>query len=206
MKSLSCILFQLLTLCISLSCKDSLKADRPSLPITEFQDGDLAFRRGIGMMSRAVLVVDGKGIYSHVGILKNVGGEWCVIHAVPGEPDSEGDVDRVKVESIFRFFAPDRAARGLVMRMDSIGQHTASRAAAVAQELAERGTLFDHQYDLSDTTEMYCTELVEFVYRKNGIDLSEGRLSTVNVPGMSGRYLLPSDLMNNHKLKTIYYF
>lgn len=206
MKNLSYILLQLLTLCIFLSCNNRSKADLPSLPVAEFRDGDLAFRRGLGMMSRAVLVVDGKGTYSHVGILKNIEGEWCVIHAVPGEPDFKGDVDRVKVESVFRFYAPEQAAHGLVMRVDGLERDSACRAAAVAQVMAERGTLFDHQYDLSDTTEMYCTELVEFAYRKIGIDLSEGRLSTVSVPGMSGTYLLPSDLMDNRKLKTIYYF
>ena len=112
----------------------------------------------------------------------------------------------MKVESVFRFYAPERAAHGLVMRVDGLERDSACRAAVVAQVMAERGTLFDHQYDLSDTTEMYCTELVEFAYRKIGVDLSEGRLSTVSVPGMSGTYLLPSDLMDNRKLKTIYYF
>ena len=72
MKNLSYILLQLLTLCIFLSCNNRSKADLPSLPVAEFRDGDLAFRRGLGMMSRAVLVVDGKGTYSHVGILKNI--------------------------------------------------------------------------------------------------------------------------------------
>ena len=75
-----------------------------------------------------------------------------------------------------------------------------------ALQVAERGTLFDHSYDLSDTTEMYCTELVDFAYRKAGIELAEGRISRVDVPAFGGTYLLPSDLAANHRLQMIYHF
>lgn len=205
MKYLSYIILQVCVACVFQSCKEETQTVIEPLPLGMLKDGDLAFRRGVGLMSRAVLVADGKGIYSHVGILKQIDGSWFVIHAVPDEPDFAGDVDRVKVDSIARFFEIGRAVQGTVMRM-SCSESAARMAAQMAYSMARRHVLFDHQYDLSDTTSMYCTELVEFVYRKVGVDLAEGRLSTVNMPGMRGCYLLPSDLMANRKLNTIYYF
>ena len=72
--------------------------------------------------------------------------------------------------------------------------------------MAERGTLFDHRYDLADTSEMYCTELVDFAYRKVGIDLAEGRISRLEIPAFGGVYLLPGDLAANRALRVIYHF
>lgn len=53
---------------------------------------------------------------------------------------------------------------------------------------------------------MYCTELIDFVYRKEGIDLPEGRVSHVNIPGFRGDYLLPNDIAQSKRLCLIYYF
>jgi len=195
----------LLVLCSCLSCTSRQANDVPPLPVDLFSDGDLAFRRGAGLMSRVVLAAGKGSVYSHVGILRRMDDGWYVIHAVPDEPEFAGDVDRVKIEPLTRFFAGDRAVRGAVMRLvgDSLA---ASRAAWEALRVAERGTLFDHNYDLSDTTEMYCTELVEFAYRKVGIDLAEGRISRVDVPAFGGTYLLPDDLAANRGLQVIYHF
>lgn len=187
------------------SCRRAKPSGELPLPFGQLAEGDLVFRRGAGLLSRIVLAADGGGSYSHVGILKLVESRWCVVHAVPGEPDFEGDVDRVKVEPLERFFAPERAVRGVVMRLagDSLA---ASRAAGEAFRLAERGVLFDHRYDLSDTVEMYCTELVEFAYRKVGVSLSEGRISCVDIPALGGEYLLPDDLAANRCLKVVFQF
>lgn len=188
------------------SCKKGKTSGYPALPLEKFSDGDLAFRRGVGLTSHIVLSAsNGDGIYSHVGILKIVDGEWCVIHAVPDEPEFEGDADRVKIEPIRKFFAPDRAVRGAVMRLSG-DTLVPLRAASAALQVANRGTLFDHEYDLSDTTEMYCTELVEYAYTKAGTSLSEGRISRLDVPVFGGIYLLPADLASNARLKVIYQF
>ena len=93
-------------------CGKGGKQSPEPLPVEEFRDGDLAFRRGMGLTSRAVLVADRRGAYSHVGILKQLDGTWCVIHAVPGESDTRSGEERVKVDALDVFFARSRAAAG----------------------------------------------------------------------------------------------
>lgn len=87
-------------------CGKGGKQSPEPLPVEEFRDGDLAFRRGMGLTSRAVLVADRRGAYSHVGILKQLDGTWCVIHAVPGESDTRSGEERVKVDALDVFFCP----------------------------------------------------------------------------------------------------
>ncbi len=186
-------------------CGKGGKQSPEPLPVEEFRDGDLAFRRGMGLTSRAVLAADRRGAYSHVGILKQLDGTWCVIHAVPGESDTRSGEERVKVDALDVFFARSRAASGAVMRVEA-AQEQACRAAQRALALYQAGVLFDHAYDLSDTVRMYCTELVEHVYKREGIDLSEGRRSRVDIPLFDGEYLLPHDIAQNEGLRVIYEF
>ena len=188
MRKLSYTLFILWVSFVCPSCHNLGKTDSQTLPTELFSDGDLAFRRGTGFMSRIVVAADKNGTYSHVGILKKMQGEWHVIHAVPGEPEFKGDPDRVKIVRWGKDSLP------------------AARAAQTALLMAQRGILFDHDYNLSDSSQMYCTELIEFAYRKEGIDLSEGRITHMDLPVVRGTYLLPSDLLLNKHLKTIYDF
>jgi Orthopoxvirus protein of unknown function (DUF830). len=68
------------------------------------REGDVVFRRGAGLISRAVLAADEDGQFSHIGIVVRNGNNWMVVHAVPGEPEFKGDSDRVKMEPIASFF------------------------------------------------------------------------------------------------------
>lgn len=175
------------------------------LPKELFREGDIVFRRGTGFTSRIVLAADERGTYSHTGILKMYNGTWYVIHAVPGEPDFKGDVDRVKMEPIELFFDMKRAVKGAVMRVrnDSIA---ACKAAHSALRLFRRHVMFDNSYNLNDTTELYCTELIDYVYQQEGVDLPEGRVTPVNIPGFNGNYLMPNDIAQSKRLCLIYYF
>ncbi len=171
----------------------------------ELREGDLLFRRGMGVLGRAVTATDHDGRFSHVGIAVKVDGAWHVIHAVPDEREFEGDFDRVKCEPVELFFDQMRAGNGAVYRVN-VAPEQIDVAVAHARRLSAEKRKFDHDYDLSDTTEMYCTELVEFVFAQSGESISEGRLTHVNFPSMTGDYIMPSDLTKNSKLNQIYSF
>lgn len=205
MKSLAYILV-LVVLSTVVACKNKYPSEAPELPVEQFRDGDIAFRQGIGIMSRIVVAASKDGVYSHIGILKKEGNDWFVIHAVPGEPDFKGDPDRVKMEPIARFFAPDRACMGAIMRCPR-AQNAAVGAANRAVDFVRRGTLFDHEYDLNDTTKMYCTELIDYVYHQEGIDLlDDNHLGKTSLPVKGGECILPDDIAGNAGLITIFSF
>ena len=172
----------------------------------ELRTGDVVFRRGSGLTSRAVLAADRNGAYSHIGIVVDSCGVMMVVHAVPGEPDYEGDPDRVKMDTPQRFFSSMNARIGEVKRLRG-DSATALRAARFAVDVYKRGTLFDHDYDDSDTTKMYCCELIDFVYRKAGRPLAGQKRHYFHLPGLNPiRCILPSDICNSGKLDTVMSF
>lgn len=167
--------------------------------------GDVVLRCGAGMLSHAVLLAEGsKGIYSHVGIVADSAGLPMVIHAVPDEPDYEGDPDRVKMESPAKFFSRRQAIRGAVMsHHDSTAAH---RAAQVATAVYRRHTLFDHDYNDHDTTSMYCTELVVFAFSRAHAPLSGISTHRLPLPGLDYECVLPSDITACKDFHTIISF
>lgn len=185
------------------SGSDSTSAvDFPAL-ISRLEEGDLLFRRGTGVVGRVVTSVDDRGDYSHVGIVVWHDSLWQVVHAVPHEHDYDGDFDRVKIESVERFLGRYPEAKFGHYRV-AIGRDSIARAVSNALRLSVLRVPFDHDYDLDDTTRLYCTEFVEYVYSFAGVELSEGRRTDVNFPSMSGLYIMPSDLTESSLLTPIY--
>ncbi len=162
--------------------------------------GDVVFRKGEGMTSRVVILADKEGTYSHVGIVVDSAGMPMIVHAVPGEPDFEGDPDRVKMDTPQKFYSSVSASAGEVCRFRG-SPVVARRAAAYAMQVYRRGTLFDHGYDDSDTTKMYCCELVEAAYTYAGTPLTDGNRHSLSFPGMGTyRCMLPSDILQSPRL------
>lgn len=185
---------------------DSGKVQKDIMPDSMIvKDGDIVLRKGTGLTSRAVTFADNGSCYSHCGIAINEKGRVMVIHAVPGEPDFEGDKDRVKLEPITQFYSSVRASKGCVLRFSD--SNIAKKSARTAMEVYKRGTLFDHSYDDTDTTMMYCCELIEFSYHKNGINLIQTIRHDIDLPGLKLRHVIfPSDFTKSKSLKKIYTF
>ena len=164
--------------------------------------GDVVFRRGSGMLSYAVMAADPDGNYSHVGIVADSAGKMMIIHAVPGEPDYEGDKDRVKMDTPEKFYNSIYATIGAVCRTGN--RKMATKASWEAIRIYKKKTLFDHDYDRKDSTKMYCSELVERAYEKAGCKLTADSCGRVlNMPGIHTRCLLPSDIYKSAWLKPI---
>lgn len=160
----------------------------------DFRDGDLVMRCGFGLESKIVKMLSGSD-YSHIGILRYDGerGEWTVVHAVPGEAP-KGEKELVKVEPLAEYLARDKAGCGAWMRIEC-GDSTAARAAEYAMKKVEEGVEFDNDYKLSDTSRMYCTELVWQAYLHQGIDISGGgRNETMKPIDENNEYLYPKDI------------
>ena len=168
------------------------------------QPGDLVLRRGTSLASKAVLMADSAAHYSHVGIAVRYHGGWAVVHAVPGERDDKGP-DTVKVEPLKAFFSSSRAEHGAVARVTANTQAQVL-AANTALATAYRHCAFDHRYDLSDSTAVYCTELVIRCYAAAGINLAPHTLRHVAMPGYTGDYAFPSHLLAHPQVTVIMSF
>ena len=182
-------------------CNVPARTQVPTIPIELLQEGDIVFRRGYGFASEMVVYNDADGKYSHVGVVVNSEKGLMIAHSVPGGDAEENDI--MRLERIEQFYSAESSSCGEIVRMelDSLQRR---RLSEMAVAKANEKIPFDHNYDLEDTTSLYCTELVQLLYRNIGIDLAEGRITRLNAPGFSSDYLMPSDIYQNRNLKTIF--
>ncbi len=161
-----------------------------------FLSGDLLFRRGRSLTSRAVLATDRESEYSHVGMIQVSEGQIWVIHTVP--PDASGTGGGAIMEPIVDFLAPDKASAAALYRPSTPPTGTAASAARTAQKFAQAHVAFDSAFNLKDHRELYCTELVWRAYLTAGIDLAGSEPIQ--------KYLLPSHLQRSPALRLIQEF
>lgn len=158
----------------------------------DFASGDLIFRRGRSLVSRAVLAVDGGSEYSHVGLISVIAGQVWVLHTVPPEePEQRGGA---LAEPLSVFLSPDNATAAGLYRPRHSGAAAAERA---AWRFVHAHIPFDSAFDISTPRELYCTELVWRAYREAGIDLAPPD------PERKENYLLPSRLLRSPYLQRI---
>lgn len=187
--------FCILLFIFQLLCSCTRSSQEREFPIGQLQEGDLAFRRGFGTLSRIVTFAEGSGTYSHVGIIVDDNGTWKIIHAVPGEREGENDFDRVKSEELQTFFSRNHAIHGCLV-------HTGFNQSAQIRDLCQKAIAaardsvrFDDRYDLEDNSSVYCSEFVWKLYLEKGVDLSEGRRKQVDLPGLSKNIIFPDYLL-----------
>lgn len=157
----------------------------------EWREGDLVLRCGYGMESRAV-TERSRSIYSHIGIVHydTAQGEWQVIHAVPGEDEPEF----VKAEPVNLFYRSDRARNGAWLRIDC-SDSIAREAAQYALAKVKDQYIFDNDYLLADSSQLYCTELVWRAYNQQDMDITSGnRHSAPSFFCKEGECIFPNDI------------
>lgn len=142
--------------------------------------GDLIFRRTTGLIGTIVLASDRASEFSHVGIVVSVSPVASVVHAEPGGSRQEkGGVERV---SLAAFAAAPQVTGAAIYRLRTRNAEASQRAVEWALYQARRHTPFDGALNLSDTTAVYCTELVWRAYQKAGVTLVEPTRGHRNAP------------------------
>lgn len=179
----------------TLSCdkKSPRTPTKPEIPTTEIRSCDLVFRLGRSIESS---VIASQGNYSHIGVIIERDSALLVAHI---EPSREGS-ELTRYESVEEFFHPDRASAGCVMRIDKLD--SVQRHKIESYLLACKDITFDHDYTLSDTTQMYCTELVHRALMTENIDLTHGIRH--NVPLAKEYVILPSDMLSDERLTKVW--
>ena len=185
----------------TLSAPSLRHTEHLNIPVDSLRSADLAFRLGRTLQSSAIATGSDKDArYSHIGIIVRQADDVSVIHIEPQRGGDEG----VRCERLEEFFADDKAVSGAIVRLDNL---TCEQRQTISQYLllAARSPIrFDHDYTLSDTTRMYCTELTEWAYSKAGITLSAGRRHTL--PLASEAVILPGDILQRNDIIPIWAF
>ncbi len=186
------------------SCRSSqhkTNIEKRNIPI-ELQDGDVAFRRGVGFMSQIVLAASNPDSYSHVGVVCRVNDAWCVIHSVPYEGESIDD-DKIYCEGVEEFFATHKASAGAIYRLRGIDSMECREVLNYALCHLTQETPFDHEYDLEDEEHQYCSELVWRSFLEIGVDITEGRRTTLVA---QRQYIMPCDIERCSQLTQLFQF
>lgn len=194
--------FVIVVLALVITCCDSNRSNKIELP--QIKEGDIVFRRGNGVASHLIIKADAYGQYSHCGIVIIKNDTVYVIHILPHETKDE-EKDKIKMESITAFFGENEARTGLVLR-PMIPEELRIKASNTAKSLYEMKILFDHKYNLSDTTKMYCTELVWHSYMNAGFDITNKKRTHLSVAFLNDDFIFPSDISSNPNFEEIYSF
>lgn len=191
----SCILFILLLITSCRSGGNDYDVTPPEIPISDLRSGDIAFRLGRTLESRAIAT---EGGYSHVGIVIRHDSTLQIAHIEP----SRGGSELTKYESLEQFFHPQNATSGAVMRIE--GLNSEQQATVENYLFSCKNISFDHDYKLSDTTQMYCTELAFRAFSEIGIDITNGIRH--RVPLAQEEVILPTDISQNDRLVGIWQY
>ena len=170
-------------------------------PIDSLCSADLVFRLGRTLQSEAIAAgADHTARYSHIGIIIRQANNLSVVHI---EPCRDGD-ERVKCETLEDFFTYDKAMSGAIVRIKNLTAEQRNQIQQAVLSAATSPISFDHDYRLSDTMRMYCTELTEWAYSKADITLSEGRCH--RLPLASEPVILPQDILKRADVVRIWGF
>lgn len=160
------------------------------------QTGDLVFRRGRSWLSRAVVEADPASSFSHVGLAVVEEGRVTVVHATPGDRETEAGV---VAEPLLSYLSASSATSAAVFRVGDAA--LAAQAAGMARDWARQSVPFDGAFEagVEDSADeaLYCTELVWKAYLRAGLDLLDGELDRVDLPLGPDLYILPSSLLHS---------
>ncbi len=166
------------------------------------QVGDIIFRRGQSLASRIVLTADVEGNYSHIGMVVHINGKNMALHAVPSNQELP---QRIKLESIEDYFAINLAQRGAICRL-ALSPSKQQVLNSAALSLYSQGVEFDNDYNMADSSKLYCTELIWHLYKNIGIDITQGKSTKLNLGFFDHNIILPSHIYEYPHMRVVLSF
>jgi hypothetical protein len=156
----------------------------------------ILFREGFGLEGRLLRDRGGSCPWTHVGVFWGRPGRGVVYHADP----HAGHHGRVTLDTLAAFTDPARARSWACYQIAEVNQPDAIRRWCAAR--VDEGIPFDHTYDLSDPTTMYCTEYVWRAALAEGVTLCDGPYTLFRLPIMGPRsIMLPEHLFQKGGLQ-----
>jgi len=127
------------------------------------QEGDIIFRHGFGIISDAIVKYS-KDPYniSHCGIVvKDSSDNWAVIHTVS---NSLVEIDGMQIDGLKKFVRESQPKSIIVARFRFQSEEERQKVVKQAYYYLERQIPFDNEFNASDSSRFFCTELIWSVF------------------------------------------
>ena len=153
------MLLTLSVLCGTTACQPRTHQPKESYRLTVedkalFREGDIVLRRGEGLLSSFIVrQLHDTVPASHCGILVRHAGEWEVIHTLSLDVSETDGMQRCSLDAFMDDCVPGSLC---VLRCLS---DTSGCLASYARYYLAMQKPFDRQFNLSDTTAFFCSEL-----------------------------------------------
>jgi hypothetical protein len=127
------------------------------------RSGDILLRKGYGYFSEKIAEADSPPFQvSHCAMLVNRENTWQVVHALSS---SVAPFDGVQYQPFQQFLNESQPNSLLVCRFKT-SPDTLQQIVRETCRLAEVNRPFDHAFDSTDSTSIYCTELFKLSFSK----------------------------------------
>ncbi len=126
--------------------------------ISCLQDGDIILRKGYGFVSNRIIETLNDTLdISHCGVIVKIDSGWSVVHAIPGRFSPFSKDDGVIITTLSSFMEEAYPNSIIITRLK---RDTLEQVAQKALSYAKRKAPFDYDFNLNDTTSLYCSELI----------------------------------------------
>ena len=158
--------------------------------IALLQDGDIILRHGYGFVSDAITTTLKEDV-SHCAILVKDDNSFKVIHSVS---QSLSDYDGVQTQGLKRFINDSKLNSVIVLRYKFKENDDRTLISQRARHYLDMQVSFDNSFDINDSTEFFCSELLWKVFLDAyNIDIFEDKY------GKDNREFLKFDVFQNPK-------
>lgn len=141
-----------------------IQEDLPPLDSLLFESGDIILRQGTSFVSSFIArSFPGSHEMSHCGILVEDNGIWKVIHSISGHISEH---DGIRIETAKTFM--QKAFKNKVILVKPKFNIDRKLITQQAWNYLILKAAFDHEFNLSDSSKLYCSELVRAVYLDAG--------------------------------------
>jgi uncharacterized protein YycO len=142
--------------------------------LAKFRSGDIILRHGYGFVSDMIVTqLKEKYDLSHCAIVCRDKDSLYVIHSVSS---SLSNVDGVQAQEIHSFIRESQYNSVVVVRYKTDSGKDQSCICEKAQDYLKKGIPFDNAFNINDSTEFYCTELLwKAILNEYHVDILAGK-------------------------------
>lgn len=130
--------------------------------VSQIQNGDIILRYGYGMVSDYIVnTFNEKYKISHCGVIWRDSANFKVIHS---ESSSYFSHEGAQAQDFFQFVANSQKNSVMIVRFNKHNGQDLSQISRRARYYLNKKVPFDYAFDMNDSSEMYCAEIIWHVF------------------------------------------